>query len=77
MLFRTADHNIEQITPVEASEVLASDLLEAFSSTPRLATAVLWAASRDEAMVAEHLVGIGRRSALERTAHFLLEMGRG
>ncbi len=75
VLFRTADHNIEPITAVEASEVMASDLLEAFSSTPRLATAVLWAASRDEAMVVEHLVDIGRRSALERTAHFLLEMG--
>ena len=74
VLFRTADHNIEPVTPVEASEVLESDLLEAFSTTPRLATAVLWAASRDEAMVVEHLVGIGRRNALERTAHFLLEL---
>jgi CRP-like cAMP-binding protein len=50
-------------------------LIEAFASTPRLATAVLWAASRDEAMVVEHLVDIGRRNALERTAHFLLELG--
>ena len=75
MLFRTADHNIEPITNVEASEVLASDLLEAFARTPRLATAVLWAASRDEAMVVEHLVDLGRRNALERTAHFLLELG--
>ncbi len=74
VLFRTADHNIEPITPVEASEVLASDLLNAFSRTPRLATAVLWAASRDEAMVVEHLVGIGRRNAAERTAHFMLEL---
>ncbi len=62
------------MTAVEASEVLQSDLLEAFAKTPRLATAVLWAASRDEAMVVEHLVGIGRRNALERTAHFLLEL---
>jgi CRP-like cAMP-binding protein len=74
VLFRTADHNIEPVTPVEASEVLESDLLQAFATTPRLATAVLWAASRDEAMVVEHLVGIGRRNALERTAHFLLEL---
>ncbi len=74
VLFRTADHNIEPVTAVEASEVLESDLLEAFATTPRLATAVLWAASRDEAMVVEHLVGIGRRNALERTAHFLLEL---
>ena len=75
VLFRTADHNIEPLTRVEASEVLASDLRETFSETPRLATAVLWAASRDEAMVVEHLVGIGRRDAKERTAHFLLELG--
>ena len=26
-------------------------------------------------MVVEHLVGIGRRNALERTAHYLLELG--
>jgi len=75
VLFRTADHNIEPITPVEASEVLASDLLSAFTRTPRLATAVMWAASRDEAMVVEHLVNLGRRNALERTAHFMLELG--
>ena len=35
---------------------------------PRLGAAILWAASRDEAMVVEHLVSIGRRSALVRTA---------
>ncbi len=75
VLFRTADHNIEPVTEVEASVVLASDLIDAFEQTPRLATAVLWAASRDEAMVVEHLVNIGRRNALERTAHYLLELG--
>jgi CRP-like cAMP-binding protein len=51
------------------------DLLDAFRNTPRLATAVLWAASRDEAMVVEHLVGLGRRDAHARMAHFLLELG--
>ncbi len=75
VLFRTADHNIEPVTKVEASEVLVEDLLATFGKTPRLGTAVLWAASRDEAMVVEHLVGIGRRDARERTAHFLLELG--
>ena len=75
LLFRTADHNIEPLTTIEVSEVQASDLLAAFSASPRLATAVLWAASRDEAMVVEHLVCIGRRTAFERTAHFLLELG--
>ena len=75
LLFRASDHTIEPVTRVEASEVLARDLVDTFSDTPRLATAVLWAASRDEAMVVEHLVGIGRRDAKERMAHFLLELG--
>ena len=34
----------------------------------------MWAASRDEAMVVEHLVNIGRRNAVERTAHFFMEL---
>jgi CRP-like cAMP-binding protein len=75
VLFRTADHNVEPVTPVQASEVKQRDLLTAFSETPRLATAVLWAASRDEAMVVEHLVDLGRRTASERMAHFMLELG--
>lgn len=75
VLFRTADHNVEPITLVQASEIKQRDLLSVFAQTPRLATAVLWAASRDEAMVVEHLVDLGRRSATERMAHFLLELG--
>ena len=75
VLFRTADHSVESMTKIEVSEVSPNDLIDAFANTPRLATAVLWAASRDEAMVVEHLVDIGRRNALERTAHFLLELG--
>lgn len=75
VLFRTIDHSAQAVTRIEASEVLASDILDAFSTAPRLATAVLWAASRDEAMVVEHLVNLGRRSAEVRMAHFLLELG--
>ncbi|MCE6959892.1 Crp/Fnr family transcriptional regulator [Cereibacter sphaeroides] len=75
ILFRTSDHSVEAVTPIEAFEVLTSDILEAFAQAPRLAAAVLWAASRDEAMVVEHLVNIGRRTAEERMAHFLLELG--
>jgi CRP-like cAMP-binding protein len=75
VLLRTSDHSFEPINDIQAAEVLASDLLQAIAETPRLATAILWAASRDEAMVVEHLVGIGRRDADARMAHFLLELG--
>jgi CRP-like cAMP-binding protein len=75
VLLHMSDHSVEPITDIEVSEVMVSDLLDAFGKTPRLAMAVLWAASRDEAMVVEHLVDIGRRTAVERMAHFLLELG--
>lgn len=75
VLLNLSDHSIEPVTNIEVIEVMRQDLLDAFSRTPRLAVAVLWAASRDEAMVVEHLVDIGRRNAAERMAHFLLELG--
>lgn len=75
VLLHVSDQSIEPVTDIEVTEVLLSDLLHAFARTPRLALATFWAASRDEAMVVEHLVGIGRRDAAERTAHFLLELG--
>ena len=75
VLFRTADHSAEAVTRIEASEVLSAGILEGFSQSPRLATAILWAATRDEAMVVEHLVNLGRRSADARMGHILLELG--
>lgn len=75
VLLHISDHSIEPVTDIEVSEVLMPELLDAFGRTPRLATAILWAASRDEAMVVEHLVDVGRRNAAEHMAHFLLELG--
>ncbi|WP_299478639.1 Crp/Fnr family transcriptional regulator [uncultured Roseibium sp.] len=75
VLLRASDHSFEPITDIQAVEVQTGDLLETFANSPRLATAVLWAASRDEAMVVEHLVNLGRRDADRRMAHFLLELG--
>jgi len=75
LLLRTSDHSFVTLTDVEVCRIEPERLFEMFRSTPRLAAALLWAASRDEAMVVEHLVGIGKRQAFERTAHFLLELG--
>ncbi|WP_376871041.1 Crp/Fnr family transcriptional regulator [Albirhodobacter sp. R86504] len=75
VLLRTSDHTIEPVTDIEVMEIHVEDLLKAFANAPRLGVAVLWAASRDEAMVVEHLVGVGRRNAAERMAHFLVELG--
>ena len=75
VLLRASDHSFAAVTDVTVAEVSAQKLIAAFERQPRLGVAFLWAASRDEAMVVEHLVNIGRRSALVRIAHFLVELG--
>lgn len=74
VLLRTSDHSFSALTDASVSSVEAPRMLQLFSDFPRLAAAILWATSRDEAMIVEHLVNIGRRSAIERTAHFFLEL---
>jgi CRP-like cAMP-binding protein len=75
VLLRVSDHGFAAITDIVVAEITAGEVLETFQRLPRLGAAVLWAASRDEAMVVEHLVGVGRRSALARTAHLFVELG--
>jgi CRP-like cAMP-binding protein len=74
VLLKTADHSFSAITDSVVSPVEGANLMKYVTEFPRLGTALLWAASRDEAMVVEHLVNIGRRNALERTAHFFMEL---
>lgn len=73
-LLLTADHSFSAVTDAIVSPVPAKLFLGLLNDHPRLGAAFLWAASRDEAMVVEHLVNIGRRNALERTAHFFMEL---
>jgi CRP-like cAMP-binding protein len=74
VLLRTADHSFSALTDAVVSSVDGTQVLKCVTEFPRLGAALLWAASRDEAMVVEHLVNIGRRSAIERTAHFFMEL---
>jgi CRP-like cAMP-binding protein len=74
VLLRTADHSFLALTDAVVSTVEPGHIMRCVTEFPRLGVALLWAASRDEAMVVEHLVSVGRRSAIERTAHFFMEM---
>jgi CRP-like cAMP-binding protein len=74
VLLRTADHSFSALTDALVSPVEGAHIERCFTEFPRLGTAFLWATSRDEAMIVEHLVSIGRRSAIERTAHFFMEL---
>lgn len=48
-------------------------LLSQLPSRPHLFMRIMWFSAQDSFMAAEHLVGTGKRSAYERTLHFLLE----
>jgi CRP-like cAMP-binding protein len=75
LLLRNSDQSIVTLTNVEVSRINTERLWDAFRLAPKLMMTLLWAASRDEAMVTEHLVCVGKRDATARTAHFLLELG--
>jgi len=74
VLLRTSDHSFSALTDAVMTRIEAPRLEQMFTEFPHLGAALLWATSRDEAMIVEHLVSIGRRSAIERTAHFFLEL---
>lgn len=74
VLLRTSDHSFGALTDVVVCRVEIPRMLQLFSEFPHLGSAILWATSRDEAITVEHLASVGRRSAIERTAHFFLEL---
>lgn len=74
VLLRTSDHGFTTITDAQVSRFEVARILEIFDQFPHLGSAILWATSRDEAITVEHLASIGRRTAIERTAHFFLEL---
>jgi CRP-like cAMP-binding protein len=74
LFLRNADRSFAAVTDLVVSEVSWQQMTATFQRLPRLGAAILWAAARDEATMVEHLINIGRRSGLIRTAHLLLEL---
>lgn len=72
-LLDVSDRSIEAVTQVEMSEVPRETLMEVLGHYPRLSMAVLRAAAREEAAVADLLASLGGRDAVTRTAHLLLQ----
>ena len=69
-----AMHDVTAITRVQAWEVSSALVSEAVSGDPGLAAFLLWLSAGENAVAAERLTDLGRRTALERTAHFILEL---
>jgi CRP-like cAMP-binding protein len=74
VMLPSANLTFEALTEIEVMKIRTDRLLDAFKAAPRLAGAILWVASRDDAMMVEHLVSICGRDAMQRTVHLLLEL---
>jgi CRP-like cAMP-binding protein len=73
-LFDISDHSVTTLTPVEVASFSHELIVELFRRFPRLAAALAWTGAREESILAERLLSLGRRTALERTAHLLIEL---
>jgi CRP-like cAMP-binding protein len=67
-------YSTKALTEMVVAAIPFSRVNALFATHPRLVTKILWWFSCESAIYAEHLVDLGRRTALERVAHFLLEL---
>jgi CRP/FNR family transcriptional regulator len=71
-LLREMEHSVEALTPVTLCVFPRGKLWDLYARFPSLAFDITWLAAREEQLIDENLVSLGRRSALERTAYLFL-----
>ena len=64
-------HSVEALSPMLLCVFERDQLHELYRNYPGLAYDITWIASREERMLDENLLSIGRRSALERAAYLI------
>lgn len=73
-VMREMEHSVEALTPLTLCVFPRSKLWELYAHFPSLAFDITWLAAREEQLIDAHLVSLGRRTALERTAYLLLHL---
>jgi CRP-like cAMP-binding protein len=72
--FETTLYSVRTITDSCVALVPFARVVDLFHAHPELAAKLFWSLSCEAAIYAEHLISVARRPALERVAHFLLEL---
>lgn len=75
-VFTRALHDITTLTRARLSPIRLQTFMRLNAEFPRLAAAIGRTKARDDAILEERLVSIGRRSPYQRIAHLLIEMWR-
>ncbi len=68
-------HSVEALSPVLLCVFEREKLPELYRNYPGLAYDITWIASREEQMLDENLLSIGRRTAIERAAYLIAFLG--
>jgi CRP-like cAMP-binding protein len=64
-------HSVEALSPMLLCVFERDNLYELYRNHPGLGFDITWIASREERMLDEHLLSVGRRTALERVAYLI------
>ncbi len=68
-------HSVEALSPLLLCMFERDQLHELYRNYPGLAYDITWIASREEQMLDENLLSVGRRTALERAAYLIAFIG--
>lgn len=71
-----SDHAIETLSICETRIMARDDFMHSVTRHPDFISAMWWSAVQEEALLREHLVLLGQRSAIERVSHLLIELRR-
>jgi CRP-like cAMP-binding protein len=75
-MLNSMDHSVEALTDVVLCTFPRAKVWTLYNNHPGLAFDLTWIASREERMLDENLLSVGRRTAAERLAHILLYLLR-
>jgi CRP-like cAMP-binding protein len=73
-LMAEMDHSVEALTDISLCVFPRDKVWALYSNVPSLAFDLTWIAARSEKLGDEHLLSVGQRTALERTAFILLTL---
>ncbi len=73
-VFTSMGHSVNALTRTVLCMFPRSKLWVLYEKHPELAFDITWLASREERMIDEHLLAVGRRSGTERVAFLLLSL---
>jgi CRP-like cAMP-binding protein len=73
-LMEEMEHSVDALTDLTLCVFPRSKLWSLYSNVPSLAFDMTWLAARSEQLGDDHLLSVGQRTALERTAYVLLTL---